>query len=652
MKQPLKVLIVEDSENDAFLLLRQLRKEGFEPQHLLVEDAESMAEALESESWDLILSDYNMPQFSGPAALKLMQDRGLELPFIVISGEIGEAAAIETMRAGAHDYLMKGHLKRLGEAIRREMKAARERAERKQSEKQARKNEERLRALFDSTGDFVMLLDCEHRVQMINRIEEGLTRNDVVGTALYEFVDENDKKRVRALLDLVIDKVEKQPYETTYTRPDGSTVYFDSVASPVSSSGEVIGSVVVSRDVTERRHFEAQLAQSDRLASMGMLAAGIAHEINNPLAYILYNLESATTEMRKLLEGVGKGANESSERKNLMPPALLEDLLEQYDDALVGAHRIRDIARGLGTFSRVERNQLAPVDLRQVIEAAVNMAFNEIKYRARFVKDFGEVHNVMASDGRLAQVFLNLIINATHAIDDGDFEGNEIMVRTWTEGDDACAEVRDTGCGIDPNHLDMLFEPFFTTKEIGTGSGLGLAISKNIVEGYGGTIEVVSEVGRGTSFTVRIPFRREVVAANPEVPLDCEEEPESCGRILVVDDDSFVRAAIVRMLSAHEVLEAVCGETAREILAVDRGFDLILCDVMMPEVSGIDLHEWLVSECPELADKVVFVTGGAFTPRTRDYLKQVDNLCLEKPLDERTLSKTIRDAILAANTQA
>jgi CheY-like chemotaxis protein/anti-sigma regulatory factor (Ser/Thr protein kinase) len=253
----------------------------------------------------------------------------------------------------------------------------------------------------------------------------------------------------------------------------------------------------------------------------------------------------------------------------------------------------------------------------------------------------------MASEGRLSQVFLNLFVNAAHAIDEGTVDANEIRVSTWSEDDIVCAEVRDTGKGIAPEHLGKLFEPFFTTKEVGVGSGLGLPISKGIVEGYGGTITVESEVGKGTSFTIRLPIRPQEIAPTP-ITAVAKDDVRVRGRILVVDDEDGIRAAMVRMLRGHETVEASTGKAAMKILAEDQAFDLILCDMMMPEVSGMDLHAWLSAECPRLARQLIFMTGGAFTSRARDYLKKVDNLRLEKPFDVANFQKIVGNVIRQA----
>ena len=415
------------------------------------------------------------------------------------------------------------------------------------------------------------------------------------------------------------------------------------------------------RDVTEKRNLQAQLAQADRLSSMGMLAAGVAHEINNPLSYVLFNLESLTEilpdrfdAMRRLrarlddlvdpaiLEDV---VGDSGEKLNA---AALDDILARFKDALAGTNRIREIARSLGTFSRVEQEHLVQVDLEHVIDAALNMANNEVKYRARLVKDVARTPTVLASEGRLSQVFLNLIINATHAITEGDVENNEIRVRTWVEGDEVCAEVRDTGSGIAPENMHRLFEPFFTTKKIGVGSGLGLAISKSIVEGFHGTIEVSSEVGKGTSFIIRLPAGEEWAAAALDTPPASTAAPRIGGRILIIDDDPAVRFAMSDVLSDYETVEASSGAEAMKILETDQAFDLILCDMMMPDITGVDMHKWLAERQPKLAEQLIFVTGGAFTPQARDYLSRLDNLIVEKPIGVAELKKIVRDHIFTA----
>jgi PAS domain S-box-containing protein len=419
------------------------------------------------------------------------------------------------------------------------------------------------------------------------------------------------------------------------------------------------------RAESEREKLRAGLAQSDRLASMGMLASGVAHEINNPLSYVLYNLESLNKDLPRLFErirsteagpdavdaqGTTAAPDHGSEPTS---PVMLDDLAERAREAASGARRIKAISRSLGTFSRVERNELSQVNLHYAIDHAINLAFNEIKYRARLVKDFGRVPTVLANESRLAQVVLNMLINATHAIDEGDVEHNEIRIRTWSEGEDACFEVRDTGQGIPPENLERLFEPFFTTKPVGVGSGLGLSICKNIVNGYGGDITVQSKVGAGTRFTVRLPIRSEEPGpVETRGVAEPEAAPAERGRVLVIDDEAPIRSILERLLGRHhEVVTAESGAAAMQLLEHDRNFDLIICDMMMPAGSGMDLHKWLVDADPDLAKNLLFITGGTFTTKSREYLAQVSNLQIEKPFDVKNFQRLVNKLIVAARAK-
>ncbi len=271
--------------------------------------------------------------------------------------------------------------------------------------------------------------------------------------------------------------------------------------------------------------YQSRLAQAERLSSVGLLAAGVAHEIKNPLALVLTSVEWLAEDLPAILEHCRSlrdhlveelGPTRANALLNsvteLRDDELLEDLAQCTKNALDGVQRIRTIVRDLGTFSRADDNELSLVQLSTVAEKAINLAYNEMKHRARLSRDLEEGPYVYANEGRLAQVFLNLLINAAHAIDKGDPEGNEILVRVWHDGDEVRAEVKDTGKGIVPANLPYVFEPFFTTKERGVGTGLGLYISKNIVSSLGGRLDVESTVGRGTRFVLRLP------AADPVSP--------------------------------------------------------------------------------------------------------------------------------------
>jgi signal transduction histidine kinase/ActR/RegA family two-component response regulator len=456
-------------------------------------------------------------------------------------------------------------------------------------------------------------------------------------------------------------------------RLDGTLLDAEIAASPfVDVEGPAIQ--VVLRDVTERERLrrerealQASLAQSDRLSSMGMLAAGVAHEINNPLSYVLYNVESLAEELPRLAQAVelcraemGRvaGADVLAEvlgnDLDLLRPANLEDMAQRLQDAVSGARQIREIARGLGTFSRVEETTHAPVNLQACIDHACIMAHNEIKYRARLVKDYAVTPPVLGSQGKLAQVLLNLLINAAHATDEGHVEDNQVRVRTSVEGDNVVVEVSDTGKGIAPEHREKVFEPFFTTKGVGVGSGLGLAICRRIMGEHNGTIELFSEVGRGTTFRLVLPRMPAdwAPAGGTKGKGGALAAAAVRGRVLVVDDEVGVRQVVVRVLSKeHEVVAVSSGDEARELLQRDRGFDLIYCDLMMPRMSGMELHAWLAETDAALAGQVVFLTGGAFTPAATDYLARVGNLRVEKPFNAHDLQKLSAELVLAARAK-
>jgi PAS domain S-box-containing protein len=511
----------------------------------------------------------------------------------------------------------------------------------KQTEKALEQEKNMVQMYLDIAGVMFLVLDAMGNITLLNKKGceiLGCEQEKVIGQNWFDnFLPQRMRDSVRKVFDqLIVGEIEPtEYYENSVLTKDGQekiVAWHNTIIKD--DQGNIVGALSSGEDITERRQVEAQLAQSDRLATMGMLAAGVAHEINNPLHFMFFNLDNAMFNLHALL----------TDDSNRNTRELEDNILESLKSVLEGTNRIKDISRGLSAFSRVEEDRLYLVSLTNTIETAINIAYNEIKYRAHLVKYFDQTPDIMVNEGRLSQVFINLLVNAAHAIDDGDVENNQISVRTWLEGEHVFAEVSDTGKGIAPENLDSIFEPFFTTKAVGLGSGLGLYISKNIVESYGGSIEVSSELGKGTAFIIRLPLPTEEVAVEVSqscIPVDSNVR----GRILIVDDDRLARKAMVQMLEKHHTVEADSGAEAKRILEVDSAFDLILCDVMMPDVSGADIHEWLLEKNPVLANQVLFISGGAFTPRTKDYLSNIDNIRLEKPLEATKLQRTVTELI-------
>jgi signal transduction histidine kinase len=411
---------------------------------------------------------------------------------------------------------------------------------------------------------------------------------------------------------------------------------------------------------SEHRELQARLAQADRLTSLGTLAAGVAHEINNPLAYVLLNLGYVSDELPKLLakkDGTPSGLQDAPSIPGCGPRPVetwddrVRELWLALDHARNGAERIRDIVRSLKTFSRPENETLAPLDVAQVLDATLAMVANEIRHRARLVKDYAQTSEVIANEARLGQVFLNLLLNAVQALPEGQPETNEIRVVLRAPASNrVIVEIHDNGVGIAPQVRGRIFEPFFTTKPIGIGTGLGLSICHGILTSLGGTLSVESEVGRGSVFRVDLPAARRTIgvtaSARASEVAPTPSPSTSRGRILIVDDEPIVCFSLQRLLSSEG--EVIAMTSAREALAyIESGnrFDVILCDMLMPQMDAPALFDEIQKIAPEQAERMVFVTGGAFTIRARDFLERVPNARLSKPFDVDVLFGLVRSRL-------
>jgi two-component system, cell cycle sensor histidine kinase and response regulator CckA len=389
------------------------------------------------------------------------------------------------------------------------------------------------------------------------------------------------------------------------------------------------------RDITEKKRIEAHLMQAERLATVGMISAAIGHEINNPLAYVMTSIAWATGRVAELVsrgtpddeaDSAGADARAIAEVRTE-----LEELKGILADAQEGTERIRKIARQLGLLVREGDDDLAAVDVRRSLDAAIQMAMNEIRHRARLVREYGETPPVVAQEHRLCQVFLNVLVNAAQAITTGTVDTNEIRVRSRIDGSGrVVVEVADTGGGISPENLGRVFDPFFTTKPVGQGTGLRLAICRDIVTSMGGEIALDSGVGKGTTVRITLPASVDSVPAQPSSTSITERSNRR--RLLLVDDERRLLAVLKLALSEHH--DVLVANDVREALAIalaEPPVDFILCDLMMPGSTGMDLHAALRQADPRLADRIIFMTGGAFTARARRFLSRVQNPRIEKP---------------------
>ena len=379
------------------------------------------------------------------------------------------------------------------------------------------------------------------------------------------------------------------------------------------------------RDVSEEGRAEERLTRADRLASLGQLAAGVAHEINNPLSYVLGSIDLAVQALSEMIPATAAHAE------------LQSDVLQSLANAREGADRVRVIARDLITFSRpVADNRPSAenwsvVNVESVLDASVNIAWNEIRHRARLVKRYAGVPPIVADESRIGQVFLNLLMNAAHSLDRGTEQSGEIALTTRLEHERVVVEISDTGGGIAAEDLAHVFEPFFTTKPAGMGTGLGLAICQSIVLAHGGQIGATSQAGIGSVFKVALPRAREGVAPVTG-PARVATKAPTCARILVIDDEPLLGHTLsFAFRGKHDVVVSTSGRDALNRLSTDSTYDLVLCDLMMPDVSGQRVFEAVERDYPDLVSRFVFMTGGAFTERAQAFLEQHRGRAIEKP---------------------
>jgi signal transduction histidine kinase/CheY-like chemotaxis protein len=381
--------------------------------------------------------------------------------------------------------------------------------------------------------------------------------------------------------------------------------------------------LTIVRDQSEKRRLEQQLLLADRMASVGTLAAGVAHEINNPLAYVLASLDFTEHEL-------GRRADEG-----------LAEVIEALADARTGAERVRDIVRDLKTFSRTDDEKTFAVDLHAALDVAAQMTATTVRHRGQLVKRYGTLPLVVGNESRFGQVFVNLLVNAAQALPQ---KGGQIEVATRTNAQgDAVITVSDNGTGIRPEVLDRIFDPFFTTKPVGEGTGLGLSICHSIIGGAGGTMDVRSTIGAGTTFTIVLPAAACAPAA--EVDEEALTPAPRDARILVVDDEPLVLSAVQRTLGRRvQVITTTSARAALARLLAGEHFDVILCDLMMPEMSGAQLHEELVRhDAPQLG-RMVFLTG-TVSADSRAFLEKAGCPHMDKPFDPDALRRLVNDMV-------
>jgi len=405
----------------------------------------------------------------------------------------------------------------------------------------------------------------------------------------------------------------------------------------------------------DRRLRNQRLEETDRLTLLGAVAAGVGHEINNPLSFALGSLEMLDERLPSLLHEARElraGATDAVTAAALTRmEQSLTSMQSMIADGRSGAARVSHMVRNLQSLSRRSKSDLTEVDLHRVLEFSMVMAWSQIRYRAKLIRSFGAIPPVWGNEGRLNQVFLNLLVNAVQSMPGGPAVGNEIEVTTRAEGDSVLVEIRDNGQGMSRATQARIFEPFFTTKGDGEGAGLGLSICREVVSEHGGRLEVLSVVGRGTTLRVRLPAylpkapsvhpprsSRPPSIAPQSVPAPGSGRP----RVWVLDDEHLVAKTVQRILERS--FDVFLADDALDVLSrLESGqtYDAFVCDLMMPGMSGMELWNQVQQKWPHLAARMVFASGGAFTPEATEFTEQPNRLFVQKPFEINTLRSLI-----------
>ncbi|MDB4943181.1 MAG: hybrid sensor histidine kinase/response regulator [Labilithrix sp.] len=508
---------------------------------------------------------------------------------------------------------------------------ARDISERKRAEQALHTMEERYRLAAHATNDVLYDHDLRTGNAHWGAAARGLIGIDeeVTTATWFSRIHPEDIERLQA--EFAKARAGTQDTWTTryrLRRSDGSFAELLSRGFFVREAGVAVRCVGSVADMTQLNRLQQQLVQSDRLAAIGVLAAGVGHEINNPLSYVLGNIEYALD--------MGPFAQSESGK------ALEADVRVALGEAREGARRIAEIVKSLKLFSQHEEVASHEVQVETVIERSIKMAENQIRHRARLVRDFSRVPSVKINEGQLGQVCLNLLINAAQAINDGNTDANEIRVATSVDAlGRVVIAVSDTGPGIRPEHLPRIFDPFFTTKANGMGQGIGLSVCLAIVQSMGGELTVTSDPGAPTTFRITLPAPATTQADTR--PPAASDPPAQRPRMLVIDDDAAVGRYIARVLRSEcdvTTVESSC-DALRHLDGGER-FDVVLCDVMMPEMNGVELYDVLREQHADVLPHLFFMTGGAFTTKTAEFLDTIPDRALEKPIDQARLRALLR----------
>ncbi len=627
----LNALLVEDSEDDAIILRYHLAGAGYALAGRRVDSLDDFESAL-AEPFDLVISDFHLGSFTALDALARFRRAERDEPFVIVSGAMGEEVGVEAMRAGAHDYIFKGNLKRLAPAIERELREAEVRRERRRDREALRAQTRILTSVLESLADALVVVDADGGVRVFNpaaarlfgRPREGVSAlrwPEVYGVFLPDGVTHLPEELmpiVRALRGEETRDLEL--FVKNDVVPDGRWVSCN--GTPLKDeSGSPAGGVLLWRDITTKKNTEEalrrtqeQFLHAQKMEAMGRLAGGVAHDFNNLLSII--------------------GNYAALSLRDIPDDDMLREPLEEISAA---SRRAANLTRQLLTFSRRHAARLTTVDLNAIIREMETMLRRLLGEDVELLTRLDPALPPVRGDaGQVEQVVMNLAVNARDAMP----EGGRLSVETHAEGERAVLRVSDTGKGMEPEVLAHVFEPFFTTKEVGRGTGLGLATVYGIVSSFGGEVTVESEPGEGATFTIALAASADAL---PEATAARAEEVTRGGdeTVLLVEDDDGVRALAQEILRRHGYRVLPARNAGEALLLAERHagpIHLMLSDVVMPHMGGRELVQRLRPLRP--AARVVFMSGYTDGPVDIDGVPLVT-----KPFTVEGLARAVRDAL-------
>lgn len=649
MKDFIRLLLIEDDEQDAELIRMALEEGEFELSWSRVESEAELRSALAKSTWDLIISDFAMPGFDGLNAFRIVQELRLDIPFIYVSGALGEERAVAAMRAGARDYILKGNLSRLAVAVRRELSASKIKQSERRLEANSRQEQRRLEIAVEASGAGIFEWrkgDLAPHISFRLREILGITEDQIptlveaASWAEERLHPEDRPEAIEEFRSFLDGDTERLSLEARVKHMSGTWIDLAVFAKAVvrSKSRKASHVIGVLMDVTDRRLLEEQLRHAQKMDAIGRLAGGVAHDFNNLLTAILSFTRFAMNSL------------EQDSRP-----------YQDMEEVLKAGKRAEALTGQLLAFSR--RKPISPqvVDVNDLITNLEKMLARLVGEAIRLETHLDpKIGSIRMDPGSLEQVIVNLAVNARDAMPTGGRlciqTTNVVYDEEATNGEPhqlpkgRCVEIRvsDEGTGMDDGTLQRIFEPFFTTKDVGSGTGLGLATCYGIVQQAGGSISVESQLGEGSTFRVTLPTTIEGTRA-----LDSEPPSQRVrGRetVLVVEDEEPLRRLTVRTLAelGYRVIQAKNGADALASYgAVATEIDLLVTDVIMPEVGGPTLAKRLLERNPKL--RVLFVSGYAPAKMENDGLLDLGVTLLEKPFTPEQLASYVRKVLSAPN---